>query len=212
MNPATSNAATSLSPPAAFGLPVHTFTVDEYHELIASGALGSEDRVELLEGVVVDIPRIGPGHAVSVEKTVRSLSQLELSGWHLRAQQPVALERSAPQPDLAIVRGGQDDYASRHPGPSEIGLVIEIAETTVDVDRNRKAQIYADAAIPEYWLINLPERKVEVFSEPQAKKATRAAYFRRVTVVAEDGTLELRLAGKVMGVVEAAGLFVKSPG
>lgn len=127
-----------------------SFTVEEYHRMAEAGILREDDRVELLEGEIVEMTPIGSRHAACVDR----LNQLGVRGVGPRAivrvQSPVRLgERSEPQPDLTLLRARPDFYAHAHPGPADVLLIIEVAEASADADRTVKMPLYARAAIPE---------------------------------------------------------------
>ena len=146
--------------------------VERYHEMVQSGALGADDRIELLEGVLVEKMSKNPPHVYSTMATMRRLNAMLPSGWHLRSQDPVTLADSEPEPDLMVVRGDGHEYLSRHPHGSEIGLVVEVADSSLRRDRGIKKRIYASAGIPVYWLIDLTSRTVEVYTGPQGSDYT----------------------------------------
>ena len=141
--------------------------VERYHEMVQSGALGADDRIELLEGVLVEKMSKNPPHVYSTMATMRLLNAMVPAGWHLRSQDPVTLADSEPEPDLMVVRGDGQAYLSHHPHGSEIGLVVEVADSSLRRDRGIKKRIYARAGIPVYWLIDLASRTVEVYTGPQ---------------------------------------------
>lgn len=87
--------------------------------------------------------------------------------WELRSEQPITLADSEPQPDLVLARGEYTKYRTRHPGPADIGLVVEVADTSLPVDRNDMGRIYARANLPVYWIINVVDRQVEVYTDPR---------------------------------------------
>lgn len=142
------------------------FTADEYHRMAQAGILCEDDRVELLDGEIVEMVPIGPGHAACVDRVNRLLSERLGRRAIVRVQNPVRLgERSEPQPDLALLAPRPDFYASAHPGPADVLLIIEVAETSADLDRQIKVPLYARAGIREVWLVDLAARAVEVYRE-----------------------------------------------
>jgi Uma2 family endonuclease len=144
------------------------FTVDEYHKMIQAGILNDEDRVELLEGhVVLKMPR-NPPHDGTIDQLGGILPPVIPPGWYLRVQNAITLNDSEPEPDFALVRGTRRTYYARHPTAADIGLVIEVADSSLDRDRTEKARIYAGAGIAVYWIINLVNRQVEVLTAPAA--------------------------------------------
>jgi Uma2 family endonuclease len=178
-------------------------TVDDYHRLIEQGILGRDDHVELLDGVIVEYPRITPAHSCSATKTLHAFLELNLVGWHVRPWLPVRLATSEPQPDLAVVRAVADCYGSRHPGPEDIALLLEVSEKTLKLDRTCKLAIYAAAGIAEYWIVNLIERCVECYWEPSANGVPVDACYRRSSIVDENGLVEFRLGGTLFGLKAA---------
>jgi Uma2 family endonuclease len=142
------------------------FSVAEYHQLIQTRILTDEDKVELLDGyVVLKMPR-NPPHDARIQKLNRLLIQHLPTGWDIRIQLAVTLAHSEPEPDVAVVRGSADDYETRHPGAGDVGLVVEIADSSLTRDRDDKGPIYADAGLPVYWIVNLVDRQVEVYTQP----------------------------------------------
>ena len=146
----------------------HRFTVNEYDEMIARGILNENDRVELIRGEIVDKMPIGPRHAACV-KRLNALFQLLYRGrWTVSVQDPIAFDDSKPEPDIALLRPRDDYYSEGTPQPSDILLVIEVADSSLDFDRDTKAALYAEAGIPEYWIVNLIDNCVEVHRGPKA--------------------------------------------
>ncbi len=146
----------------------HRFTVNEYDEMIARGILNENDRVELIRGEIVDKMPIGPRHAACV-KRLNALFQLLYRGrWTVSVQDPIAFDDSKPEPDIALLRPREDYYSEGTPQPSDILLVIEVADFSLDFDRDTKAALYAEAGIPEYWIVNLIDNCLEVHRGPKA--------------------------------------------
>lgn len=142
------------------------FSVASYQRMIASGALTSDDRVELLENyVVVKMPH-KPRHDSTIQRMLRPLLKSLPDGWDLRVQSAITLSDSEPEPDFAVVRGSAADYESHHPFAADVGLAIEVADTPLARDRHDKGRIYASAGIPLYWVVNLVDRQIEVYRQP----------------------------------------------
>jgi len=189
---------TSLPPGIAEAMapfPVHRFSVQEYHRLAESGILHEDDEVELLQGWLVPKMTKNPRHDATITRVERVLRNLLPSGWMLRIQSAITTADSEPEPDLAIVREREDDYAASHPTPADIGLIIEIADTSLGRDR-QKASIYAAAGIAEYWIVNIQQNLVERYSEPDDSDS---AGYLRVTQVTLDQQIPLCLDGKTLG-------------
>jgi Uma2 family endonuclease len=154
------------------------FSVREYHKMIEIGVLTEDDNLELIEGYLVHKMSRNP----PLDSTLSRLTNYFYRSIHapcgIRCQMAITLADSEPEPDLAIVRTVDDNYESHHPTPSEIYLVIEVADSTLDSDRIDKARIYARAGIPTYWIVNLVDRRIEVYSGPSGPTAA-PAYGRR---------------------------------
>ena len=146
----------------------HRFTVDDYYRMAETGILHPEARVELLDGEIIDMMPIGPFHAGAVNRLTRLLVTAAKDRWVVAAQNPVRLgQRSEPQPDFMLVKPAADDYMNRHPVPEDVFLLIEVAESSLAYDRNRKIPAYGRAGIREVWIVNLLEKTIEVFREPR---------------------------------------------
>jgi Uma2 family endonuclease len=145
-------------------------SVDRYLGLVEAGVLSEDDRVELLEGVIVAMTPSNPPHAAVVARATRALLRVVGERASVRPRCTLVLGRfSAPEPDLAVVPGSDWDYVSAHPRTA--WLVIEVADPSLQQDRITKAAIYAAAAIPEYWIVNLREGVVEVMRGPESERA-----------------------------------------
>ncbi|MBY0514001.1 MAG: Uma2 family endonuclease [Gemmataceae bacterium] len=138
------------------------------------GILTEDDRVELLEGYVVyKMPR-NPPHDGTVQLATRRIGRRLPPGWDTRVQLTVVLPDGQPEPDLAVARGDETTYLHRHPTAADVGLVVEVADTSLARDQYDKARSYANAGIPAYWIVNLVDRRVEVYSRPSGPTATPA--------------------------------------
>ncbi len=149
----------------------YRFSVAQYHAMMQAGILTSDDRVELLEGLLVTKRAINPPHRTTTHNVRVALERIVPPGWYVDQQQPVATADSMPEPDVAVIRGDSNDYADRHPGPGEVALVVEVADTSLTKDKTEKKRIYAAAGIPIYWLVNLTERRIEVYNDPTGPDA-----------------------------------------
>ncbi|MDJ1184661.1 Uma2 family endonuclease [Roseofilum casamattae] len=143
------------------------FTVEEYYKMGLTGILRSGDRVELIEGEIIQMSPIGPVHAACVDRLTELLLS-QLSGRaKVRGQNPIRLnDTSEPEPDVCVVRPRTDFYRDGHPQPQDVFLVVEVADSTVRGDREIKIPLYARSQIPEVWLLNLPEQCLEVYRDP----------------------------------------------
>jgi Uma2 family endonuclease len=167
------------------------FSVAEYHRLTELGILSEDDNLELLEGyLVLKMPR-NPPHDGTVHRVLKRLIRVMPGGWDVRVQSAVTLPDSEPEPDLAVVRDDPDGYTHRHPGAADIGLVIEVSDSTLPGDRADKGRVYARAGIGRYWIVNLPDRQVEVYTGPSGPTATPAYAQRQDHRVGDSVTIEL---------------------
>jgi Uma2 family endonuclease len=142
------------------------FSVAEYHRLIELGILTEDDNLELLEGYLVHKMSRNPPHDAAIQKGMKKWLRLMPPGWDLRVQSAITLTESEPEPDFVIVRGDENAYLSRHPTPADIGLVVEVSDSTLPGDRDDKGRIYARAGIECYWIVNLNDRQIEVYTSP----------------------------------------------
>lgn len=142
-------------------------TVDEYHKMAEVGILTEEDRVELLNGQIIEMSPIGSRHAAFVEKIDKYLSRMLGDKAMVRAQNPILLSNmSELEPDIAVVKYKENYYADGHPTPEDIFLIIEVADSSLELDRQAKLPLYAVAGIPEYWIVNVETREIEVYRQP----------------------------------------------
>jgi Uma2 family endonuclease len=169
--PAAAPPARSAAPPDVPDVPIYRLSVPQYHAMIQQGILTTEDRVELLRGWLVPKMTKNAPHPTATGLLLDVLFPLCPVGWLLRIQDPITLSDSEPEPDAAVVRGNRRDYAARHPNPAEVGLVIEAADSSLDQDRNVKKPMYAEARIPTYWIVNLIETVIEVYTDPSGPSA-----------------------------------------
>ena len=145
--------------------PVWRFSVGEYHQLIAAGVLEEDAAVELLEGWIVPKMARGSRHDASMSALHGAIGR-QLSGWHVRVQSALTTSNSEPEPDLAIVEGEPLRYFDCHPTPGDAALVAEVSETSLAHDRDVKGRVFAAARIAVYWVVNLVDRRIEVYTLP----------------------------------------------
>lgn len=156
------------------------FTVDEYYRMAAAGILGPDDRVELIDGEIVEMSPIGIRHASCVDRIMALLIRRLGRRATVCGQNPVRLDiRSEPQPDIAVVSPRDDFYASGHPGPSDVLWLVEVADTTLAFDRRVKVPLYARAGVPELWIVDLEHDRVEVFADPAGGGYTASEVYGR---------------------------------
>ncbi|MEM9539536.1 MAG: Uma2 family endonuclease [Cyanobacteria bacterium P01_E01_bin.42] len=143
----------------------------EYHQMIAAGILQNR-RVELLAGEIVEMSPESPLHYNTAKRGTRYLEELLGDRAEIRFNGSISLSNSEPEPDIAIVAPPESRYNDRHPGVADIFWLVEVAQTSLKKDTEIKPIIYASEGILEYWLLNLPERKLIVFRDPQQNSYT----------------------------------------
>jgi Uma2 family endonuclease len=179
----------------------YSFTVAEYQRMGQVGIFSEDDRVELINGEIVKISPIGEPHASCVGRLTQTLILLLRRRVIVWTQNPIVLDDySEPQPDLAILRPRADFYRQAHPRPEDVLVVIEVSDTTLEYDRKVKVPLYASAGIPEMWLVNIPEERVEVYSDPAGGEYQTARSYARGRRLQSHTLASLRVSvSKVLG-------------
>ncbi len=161
------------------------FTVREYHQMAEAGILGEDDRVELIDGEIVEMTPMGRRHAECVDRLNELFVQMFRDSARVRVQSPITLgRRSEPQPDLALLQRKPGFYASGHPTARDVFLVVEVSDSSVEPDRREKVPFYARNAVPEVWLVDLKQATVTVYQDPIPGGYRIARVFRRGEQVA----------------------------
>lgn len=204
----SNSASNTLNSPYIAAVPVEPvwrFHVEQYHKMIDLGILSDDDPVELLEGwLVCKMPK-SPPHRVTTKLALNALEAIAPAGWYVDTQEPITLTDSEPEPDVAIVRGNTRDYLDRHPGASDIALVVEVADSNLERDRTTKQRLYARHGIPVYWIINLLELQIEVYTEPVAI-AEEAHYQNRQDYQPSD-RIPVEIEGQAIGYLSVRDLL-----
>ena len=177
------------------------FTVGEYYRMAEAAILTEEDRVELIAGQIVAMSPIGSRHAACVDRLNGLLHRQPGAAFIVRVQSPIALDAySEPEPDLVLLRPRADFYAAAHPSAADVLLAIEVGDTSADYDREVKLPLYAQAGIPEVWVIDLQKDRIEVYARPQG-----SAYQQRFEVAADATFTSPTVAGLELAVAEVLG-------
>ena len=156
------------------------FTVADYHRMAEAGILHEDDRVELIEGEIVQMSPIGSKHAGNVDRLAHFFLPRLQGRAIVRVQNPIQMgDYSEPEPDLVLLRPRDDFYTSAHPTPADVLLVIEVAETSAAYDRQDKAALYARGGIPEYWVADLGQASLIVYCDPTPDGYTTVRVLRR---------------------------------
>ncbi|MBA4191754.1 MAG: Uma2 family endonuclease [Planctomycetaceae bacterium] len=179
------------------------FTLDEYHKMIETGVLMDGEPYELLEGNLVHKMSRGSPHDTAIQVLTKRFVRLVPPGWDYRGQSAITLPSgSEPEPDCALVRGDENTYRSRHPGPGEVGLVVEVSASSLLIDRHDKGRIYAESGIPIYWVVNVVEKVIEVYTQPSGPIATAA--YAKCDVFAVGSDVPVVLDGNTIGTIAVA--------
>ena len=180
---------------APLTIPRRTFTVDEYHKLGDAGILRPEDRVELIEGEMIEMAPIGARHFAMVNKLCTLLVTAVGKNGIVSVQNPIVLPpRNEPQPDLAILKPRQDYYESKLPSALDVLLLIEVADSTLEYDRDAKIPTYAHHEISEVWLINIQLNTLSVFLDPTPKGYRRLLTPQRGEMITPHKLPDIELA------------------
>lgn len=171
----SSTTQTDPAPPQAVrvarpqeGLRPYRLTMEQYRHIAEAHVLGPKDRVFLLDGLLVRKMTKYPPHNVGTNNATAILGRLVPAGWHLSLGNPVELtgRPSVPEPDLAILRGVPNDYDSRLANAADVGLLIEVSESSLRLDQTKMKVAYARAGIGIYWIVNLVDGRIEIYTEP----------------------------------------------
>jgi hypothetical protein len=173
--------------------PIHRISVQQYERMIDAGVFVKGPKLELIEGLLVLKMTQNPPHNFCVGEFMDFLQESIPDSWHLQVQSPLAVLDSRPEPDLAVLPFPRRDLGVRHPRGDETALVVEVADTSLEYDRGVKARLYAAGRVPVYVIVNIPERTVEIYSEPDG--AGEMAHYRTLRTVGETERFALRLAG-----------------
>ena len=154
------------------------FSIAEYEQMVETGIFDEDDRLELIEGDIVAMSPIGTPHAACVRRLTRVLSRMLGERCQISVQCPMAIpDWSEPNPDVALLAPRADDYASAHPLPRHVRVLIEVADTSLAYDTNVKAPLYAKAGIREYWIVDLNAKQIVVYTRPRAGRFASVASY-----------------------------------
>lgn len=175
------SAATLEAPPRPAPIPgfrLFHVTIDRYYRMIEKGVFKANDSVILWKGSLVEKMTKGPPHNFAVTEIHGALFRLMPAAFFVRQEQPILLDDdTVPEPDCMVVRGASRDYSSRIPSASDVVLLVEIADSSLAIDSGEVLETYARNAIPCYWIVNLPDRRIEVYSKPEGASFTVKEFF-----------------------------------
>jgi Uma2 family endonuclease len=204
MSIATSTAASAVGLQAAIPTElVWRLSVAQYQQMVRNGILTEDDPVELLEGWLIPKMPKSPQHRTATRLTRTVLERMIPAGWYVDSQEPITTGDSEPEPDVVIVRGEPGDYAARHPGPANVALVVEVSDTPLQRDRTVKSRLYAAAGLPSYWIVNLVDRRVEMYSSPSGSPAA----YQRVQTHNPGDSIAVTIDGATIGHVAVTDLL-----
>lgn len=172
---------------------LYRLSVEQYDRMAREGILDGEDRVELIEGLLVEKMTKNERHMATTKRIVRQVQKVLPAGWHVAKEDPILTERSEPEPDVAVIRGEIEDYLCRKPSASDVALLVEVADTSYASDR-AKLRLYAEAGIPCCWLANLPADRIEVYTDPTGVDAEPD--YRKREDFGRDSELLLMIEGR----------------
>jgi Uma2 family endonuclease len=181
MSTVAANEPTLAVPGASASRPAHyRFTVAQFNQMLRDGTIRDQDKVELIDGLVVAKVSKNPPHVIAGKLLFSALQGILPTGWHPSKDDDVVIsDHDQPQPDIAVVRGGPRDYPKGHPTSADIALAVEISESTLASDRSVKLPRYAAANIPVYWIVNLVQGQVEVYTDPSGGRYQGHMVFKR---------------------------------
>lgn len=186
---------------------LYRLSVEQYHRMIEAGLFADNNRVELLEGLLFEMPAMGSRHTTSVHVTAGRVGGVLTGNWCVRIQSPITLPTGEPEPDIAIVQGTFRDYVQRHPFASDAGLIIEVADSSLQYDRDWKLPTYAAAGVLECWIINLNNDTLEIYRDPDPGDGSQPAVYRSRQVLSSDETVSLMLDGQHIADIKVADLL-----
>lgn len=201
--------ATLTSPAAVEPMPAtYLLSVDKYQAMVDLGIIGPDDRVELIEGRLIAKMGKNQPHSIGAGRVMERLIRLVPDGYYVGREEPMATDESVPEPDVMIVRGSRDDYPRRPPGPADVLLVVEVADTSLAFDSVTKKRLYARAGVSAYWLLNVPARCLHVFANPTGP--VDAPDYQLSAIVREGESVPLVLDGREVARIAVADLLPRA--
>lgn len=179
------------------GFKRHLFSLEEYERMVEAGIFGPEANLELIQGEIIEMTPPGPAHEASVARLHRMFAKLvsdDVLIWPQGNAIRLPHSKSRPQPDIALLRWRDDYYVNKRPFPEDVILLIEVSDSTLKFDRGSKLELYAEAGVPEYWVVNLVENVVEVYSDPGGGKYQLVMKYKRGETLELPGGLEGSIA------------------
>jgi Uma2 family endonuclease len=177
-------------------------SVEQYEAMARAGILTERDRVELVHGLLVNKMTKNPPHSVAARAVADALGRLIPEGYFVTREDPVRVSGdSEPEPDAAVVRGASRDFSTRHPAAADVPLVVEVADWSLAFDRSEKLAVYAEGGIPQYWIVNLIDGRLEVHSDPEGRT------YRSLRSLGSGEILPLAIDGRDLGAIDVSDLL-----
>ena len=185
----------------------HLITVDRFFQMIGTGVYQEDDPIYLWKGRLVEKMTKYQPHSTAISVLTRQLIRIIPDGWHLRPEQPIVLDDySMPEPDLLIVRGMERDFLMNIPRARDVSLLIEVADSSLGEDQGDKLRTYAEHKIAIYWVVNIPDRRIEEYTKPWGKGDK--ARFREVRVFQAEENVSVVLDGREMGAIKVSDIIL----
>jgi hypothetical protein len=184
--------------------PVYRFTLDEYHAMGDAGILTENDRCELIHGIILEKAVIKPPHKKAVRRLLAGITALLGDEYVVDSQGPITLSDSEPEPDISVAIGPEENYDDRNPGPEELELIVEVSDSTLKYDRKAKLELYAKDRLPVYWIVNLEDECIEVYTLPRAGKSPT---YRRKTFLKRGSFVPVVIRGKKIGEIAVSDIL-----
>lgn len=184
---------------------LYPISVEKYHAMIDAGIITERDRCELIEGLLVEKMGKNRLHSYVTGLLVQWLHDMAIGQWFADSQEPITTLESEPEPDVTVIRGRREDYAKTHPLPQQVLLLVEVAETTLAYDRTVKKRLYARAGIPIYWIVNLIDKQIEVYTLPGGPAENPDYADCRIITASQE--LDVVIDGQTVGRIAAKDLF-----
>ena len=203
LDPSVSNGLPSTPPPRS----LYRMSLPKYEAMIRAGIFTSRDRLMLIEGYLVEKMTQYPPHTISQELCRSALARVIPVGWHVRGEKPLRIPNrlSMPEPDVAVARGEIRDYLGGDPGPDDVALVVEVSDSSLDDDRNTMTRVYGGGGVARYWIVNLVDRQVEVYSSPSGP--TEPVGFRHCEVYQIGQEVPVLINGIEVGRIPVAAIL-----
>ena len=203
--------AATTSPTQLFSLPMplapkweneqhvsgYRFSLDQYHRMAELGILEENNQVEFLEGILVNKMTKNRAHSLATRRLRILLEGIIPAGFYVDSQEPTSTVDSEPEPDAMVIRGRPEDYQLHQPEAAQVPLIAEVADSSLQHDRGWKKRIYARAGIPVYWIVNLVQRQIEVYTQPSGETENPDYVQCQVFSISQD--LPVVLDGKEVG-------------